>query len=47
MEGSIDEGTEEVDDGSDKCGLVEGVFRLPLVGPRKGDVEGDRLGVGA
>lgn len=46
MEGRIDEGTEEVDDGSDKRGLVEGVLRLPLVGPREGDVERDRLVVG-
>lgn len=46
MEGCTDERTEEVDDYSNKCGLIDGVFCLPLVGPRKGDVERAGLVVG-
>lgn len=47
MKRGTDERTEEVDDGSDKCGLFGGVLCLPLVRPRKGDVERDRLVAGA
>lgn len=47
MERGTDERTEEVDGGSDKCSLVGGVLCLPLVRPRKGDVERDRLIAGA
>ena len=46
LKGCIEEGTEEVEDGSDECGLIGRVLCLPFVGPRKDDVERGRLWVG-
>lgn len=47
MKRSIDKGTEEVDDSRDECSLVNYVLCLPLVRPRKGDIERSRLVVGS
>lgn len=47
VERSTEERMEELDDGSDKQGLVGSILCLPLVRPRKGDVEREGLDAGA